>query len=532
MKLVAKITSKGVVFTLPWAVLLAGVPTEASAQTSEPVELTAPATPDGVPAASAEALVPETASVPAEDPVAVRAVGFVDSRWTGGYATVARLLPANDSAHLQELTEANLQLKLSWPSGTLAYVDASFVHQRGWMYWGADKTGARVRVADHDVPSLRPAAIVSEAYAIWAPHDRFNVTLGKKRVLWGPGLAWNPTDLLNPPKDPTDPALQRAGTWLARAEIPMDTWTLSLVGAAKTTRQFGGLPSGLVWSPDNLPAGEVSDDRPHFAGAARLYALVAETDLNAMLYLTQLYNDAFEYKPRLGFSASHVFFNALEAHAEVLVQTGSARSYIDPACTAGMPEMIACVASGKSAVGYTQLVEGQYRVKSLLGVRYQFGENAAVSAEWFYNGEGYKEEEFKALAQALALRRDTARMGLTLPASAMGSFGPSTSDPGTPQKFAFEPLRRNYLFLSYMHPQLADDFTINTVVILGLSDLSGQFAPQLTWSAREWLNLTVGGFIALPGVASLGVLAGGSQWTEYGLQPSLGRAFVSARAFF
>ncbi len=526
MKRVARMLSIGALLTLPW------LSKEVSAQPQDPLALTAAATPDSAPSEAGDGPVPEVVAAPEEEPMAVRATGFLDSRWTGGYATVAGLLPANDSAHLSELTEANLQLKLSWPGGALAYVDASFVHQRGWMYWGADKDGARVRVADHDVASLRPAAIVSEAYAVWAPHDRFNLTLGKKRVLWGPGLAWNPTDLLNPPKDPTDPALQRAGTWLARAEIPMDTWTLSLVGAAKTTRQFGGLPSGLVWSPDNLPAGEVSDERPHFAAAARLYALVAETDLNAMLYMTQLYNDAFEYKPRLGLSASHVFFNALEAHAELLLQTGSARSYFDPQCTAGMAEMFTCFAEGKSAVSYSRLDDGELRVKSLLGVRYQFGENAAVSAEWFFNGEGYQDAEFKALAQALALRRDTTRMGLSLPASAMGSLGPSTADPGSPQKFAFEPLRRHYLFLTYLHPQLADDFTINTVVILGLADLSGQLAPQLTWSARQWLNLTVGGFIALPGVASLGAKAGGSQWTEYGLQPSLGRLFVSARAFF
>jgi hypothetical protein len=499
---------------------------------AQPVHLADDPTAECLPAGRVVPEMPVIAAEPPPEGPEVRATGFLDSRWTGGYATVARLIPSNDVAHLQELTEANLQLKLSWPSGNLAYVDASFVHQRGWMYWGEAKDQARTRLADHDVPSLRPAAIVSEAYGVWAPHDRFNLTVGKKRVLWGPGLAWNPTDLLNPPKDPTDPTLQRAGTWLARAEIPMDNWSLSLVGAAKTTRQFGGLPSGLVTYPDNLPAGETSDDRPHFALAARLYALVAETDLNAMLYMTQLYNDAFEYKPRLGLSASHVFLDAIEAHAEVLLQTGSARSYFDGACTGELTALLGCVAAGKTPAGYTKLEDGEIRAKALAGVRWQFGENAAISAEYFFNGEGYDAKEFDSFAQALSLGRDARRLGMTLPAGAMGSFGPSSSDPGTPQKFAFEPLRRHYLFLTYLHPQLADDFTINTVVILGLADLSGQFAPQLTWSARQWLNLSIGAFVALPGLSGQGALAAGERWTEYGLQPSLGRVFTSARAFF
>jgi hypothetical protein len=467
--------------------------------------------------------------------VTAKVSGFVDSRWTGGYASVARPLPSDDFAHLQGLTEANVLLKLAGRGGATGLVDLSLVHARGWMYWGAAADGARLRLADHDVASLRPAAIVSEAYGILPMGERLNLTLGKKRVLWGPGLAWNPTDLLNPPKDPTDPALQRAGTWLARLELPMDTWTVSLVAAAKTTRQFGGVPSGLVWYPDNLPAGESRDDEPHFALGARLYALVAETDLNAMVFLTHLYNDAFRYKPRFGLSASHVFFDSLETHVEVLGQSGSARSYFDGDCVASLQAAMGCGLSGRAVAATSRLDDGALRLKTLAGVRWQIGENAAISAEWFYNAEGYDKTEFRHLAQVLSLRRDALAQGVpaaTLAQAMGGGLGFQAVDPGTPQKFSFEPLRRHYLFLTYLHPQLADDFTINTVVILGLEDLSGQLAPQLTWSARQWLNLTIGGFVALPGAPSLGVAAGGSQWTEYGLQPALWRVFAAARVFY
>lgn len=479
--------------------------------------------------------VPQAPTSEPEAPLlSVRSSGFLDTRWTAGYATVARPLPSSDTPHLQELTEANVQLKLGWGDKGQALVDASFVHQRAWLYWGLGSDGSRTRLADHDVASYRPAAIISEAYGIYNLGERLNLTLGKKRVMWGPGLAWNPADLLNPPKDPTDPTLQRAGTWLARLELPMDTWTVSLVAAAKTTRQFGGLPSGLVYYPDNQPAGEARDDRPHFALAARLYALVQETDLNAFFYFTQLYNDAFEYKPRIGLSASHVFFNAVEAHVEGIGQLGSARTYMNPDCVSSTGKAAGCAVGGISIAGATHLSDSDVRLKILSGLRYQFGENAAISAEYFYNAEGYDADQYDSFVRALDIRKQLSQLGL--PASLMNqslgglSFAPS--DPGSPQKFSFEPLRRHYLFLTYTHPQLADDFTINTVLIMGLADLSGQLAPQLTWSVRSWANLSIGAFIGLPGVASRGAQVGGQGWTEYGLQPSLGRAFASLRVFY
>jgi len=456
----------------------------------------------------------------------LRATGFVDSRWTGGYASVARMLSASDVPHLHNLSEGNVQLKLEWAGRGQVQADVSLVWQRGWMYWGADKDAQRVRLADHDVPALRPMAVVAELYAIANVGERLNLTIGKKRVLWGPGLAWNPTDLINPPKDPTDPTLQRAGSWLARIELPLDEWTFSLVGAARATQTFAGLPTGLVWAPDNAPA--KADDRPHYLLAARIYRLVADTDLNLLAFHSNLYNDPFENKLRLGVSASRVFFDSVEVHGEVLGQLGSARLYAERDCVLSLGHALACAGRGVSPGGYSKLDDGEPRLKALAGLRWQFGESAAISAEYLYNGDGANPWQFESLVHALALAKTATALGAPLPFA----IGATAQDAGTPQKFAFEPLRRHYLFLTYLHPQLADDFTINAVVVLGAHDLSGQLAPQLTWSAREWLNLTVGGFVALPGVESMGAAVGGRRWTEYGLMPPLWRAFVAARAFY
>lgn len=479
---------------------------------------------DATPVA-AEAAVP-VADAPPEPLLKVRASGFLDSRMTGGYASVGHLTPSNDVPRLQNLSEANVQLKLDWGAKGTAFADTSFVWQRGWMYWGAGAGAERVRLADHDVAALHPAAIVAELYGVYNIAERLNLTVGKKRVLWGPGLAWNPTDLLNPPKDPTDPTLQRAGTWLARLEAPFDDWTFTLVGAGKTLQQFGGLPTGLVTYPDNMAA--KPDTAAHYMLAARAYRLIAETDINAMLFYSNLFNDAFQDKLRGGLSLSHVFFNALEVHGEAIVQTGSARLYADGACVADVAAAIGCVSQGKLPVGNSKVHDDDLRIKALAGVRYQFGENAAISAEYLFNGDGLNSQQFGDLVHGLALAKSVAAAGMPMPFSLL----PAPGDPGTPQKFAFEPLRRHYVFVTYMHPQLNDDFTINTVLIVGLQDLSGQLAPQLTWNAREWLNLTAGLFYTLPGVAGQGAQVAGTGWTEYGLQAPMFRGFLSARAFF
>ncbi len=475
--------------------------------------------------------------------------GWIDSRTSVGYASVARLLPADDAPQLSNLSEANLQLRLEIGERARVYTDLSLVWAKAGLTYGAGAEGERVRLPAHDIAAFRPGSFVSELYGLLHFGEHWNLTLGKKRVVWGPGLAWNPTDLFNPPKDPTDPTQQRAGSWLTRMEGQFERWTLSVLVAAKTTRQLGGVPAGLVYYPDDMPAPAFNsagqpmddgrDDEPHFAAGARVYGLVADTDVQLFAFYSHLYQDVFRHKPRLGAAVSRVVGDAFVVQGEALLQRGSARMLFNAACLRDFGAAAGCASAGTPVASAEQRDDSGLRLKALLGLRYQFGEAASVSAEYFVNTEGYDQAQFNALAAALRLRRDAVRAGLPMASGGLpGMPGASAgADPGTPQKFAFEPLRRHYLFLSYMHPQLADDFTIQAVAILGLEDLSGQLAPQLLWSARQWLTLSVGAFITLPGRASLGAqpLLGqpsAEGVTEYTLQPNVWRAFFAARAFF
>ena len=111
--------------------------------------------------------------------------GYIDSRFT--YAHVLPgLIPTNDIAGFTNLTEANLQLRLTWGDKAMVLIDAS-LHRAG-----RDRASARSSdsclakdsgtVTDSDVPAYESTAVLSEAYALYNFTDHLNLTLGKKRM--------------------------------------------------------------------------------------------------------------------------------------------------------------------------------------------------------------------------------------------------------------------------------------------------------------------------------------------------------------
>ncbi len=461
--------------------------------------------------------------------------GYLDSRLTYSDVPTGRLFPSSDVPSLASVTEGNFQLKLRWGDKALLYVDDSLFYQAGGMFYDAGPDGKRSSVADHAVASLQPMNVISELYGTYDFGDHAVFTIGKKRLVWGPGFAQNPTDILNPPKDPTDPAFQRAGSWLAWLEFPFDTFTLSFVGAAQTLEQSAGAPSALLYYPQYeqdaakaTPAVPTNvDGFPHFATAARLYWLWHDTDINLFYFFTDRFNDAFEHKHRAGASLSHVFGN-WEVHFEGLAQTGSARTYANEECLADVGALAACALSDpKSIAARSRLTDSTFTPRVLLGARYTTENNGMLSLEYYFVGDGYTQTEFKDFVQLVKLGRELPGASALLPQL----LGQSV-DPGSPQKFSFDPLRRHYAFLSWQEPQIDDDFTLGLTLVENLQDLSGVIAPSLAWSVRDWLTLTAAAFVSFPGPDALAVQVDGKSYDEYGLAPTSWSAYFSARAFY
>ena len=142
-------------------------------------------------------------------------------------------------------------MKLSWGDKATFYSDVSFLWQGGTCFQNntSGLCGIGKDRPDHDVASLHPLAVVSELYALYNVNEHLNFTLGKKRIVWGPGFAFNPTDILNPPKDPTD--WFWSGGWVIGDKIPTGSFTYKVVA----TDMDGKTHS---WSPFNVAASQLT----------------------------------------------------------------------------------------------------------------------------------------------------------------------------------------------------------------------------------------------------------------------------------
>jgi hypothetical protein len=438
----------------------------------------------------------------------VTTTGYLDSR------TTTAATQRDGAAGLTQLVEGNVQLKFDAHERFKLYTDAS-------LFW---QQAAYIHGGDRDLPTFRPQVVLAEAYVDAPLQDHFRLLVGKKRIVWGAGLAFNPTDLLNPPKDPTDPTFQRAGAWLAQAEWAYEKVAVSVVAAGAVTRQYAGLPTALIFYPEQETyeqtrgwAANTRDDEAHVSVMARLYLLLADTDVNLIYGYTNLYNDAFKKKSKVGFSLSRVFGN-LEVHAEGLFYTGASRLEANPDC---VEAPMACALRGETVASRPHLEAEWLNAKVVAGGRYQFDDSSFLSLEYYFNGEGLSEAKY----------RDLAYLALSQPLVAQQLLS-GGADPGTPQKFAFEPFRRHYAVLQYQKPQIADDFTLGLSALVGLEDLSAQVVPMVQWMPKEWLQLTLAAYVPIAGLTEEGVAYGDETFGQLTLSPQLTRVMLQARAFF
>ncbi len=444
--------------------------------------------------------------------------GYISQRAAYQQITPDVPIATRDLPNLATLTEANVQLKVNLGTrGSFAYADLSLVYQGGWLFYEDDGNGGRARVPNHDVPALHPAVVPSELYLSLSPKPWLNVLIGKKRITWGAGFAFNPTDLINPPKDPTDPSYQRAGNWLARVELPFETFTLSALFAPQALYTQSGLPYAFMRYPGYAPAtgADTRDQTSHYLLAGRLYALLASTDVNLIYYFSNAYQDDFRNTSRLGLSLSRYFFTDYELHAEALLTRGSARSFPVHACVA---DLAACAGGAPFATSKTDSTA--FYPRMIAGTRRMFADESLLSVEYYYQRDGYSDQE---LADAIALQSY---------AKSQPSVTSAVSGSALPQRYAFDPLRRHYLIVSYSKPHIADDWTVGAVLIAGLRDSSGILSPSVAWNIREWLNLGLYGFVPVHGFGVGEVRVGDDSFSEYGVVPYAFRVLCEARGYY
>ncbi|MBM7118881.1 hypothetical protein [Archangium primigenium] len=461
------------------------------------------------------------ASAPAS---AAEVTGYVESRTQFQRSRVAGLVPTDEQAEVQQLLEFNVQPWHAYREGGFVSADLSLFLQTGGRYRGLDAAGREVALAERATGAARPVVSLNELYVSHEVLPQLHLLAGKKRVVWGAGLAYNPTDLLNPPKDPTDPGLQRAGAYLARVEVPLERFAFTFLASPAVLAQHQGLPQALLV----YPKWDRQDTQAHYLLAARVYALVADADVNLMLFHSNLYGDALESKTRVGLSFSRYFLKDYELHVEALVGRGSARRYPVGACVADGAAAAGCVLSEQPLFAARRRDERTLRPRVLAGSRYQFGDESLLSLEYLYQSDGLTRGEFQDYVNALGLPRELQDAGRGLGAPEAGV------DTGAPRKFSFEPLGRHYAFLSFQKPKIREDFTLAVTVMSHLGDLSGLVTPSLAWASTEWMTLTLSGFVPWRGPRALAATRPGTSTpvSELGLLPLEYRALFQVHLFY
>jgi hypothetical protein len=417
-----------------------------------------------------------------------------------------------DTPSLLELLEANMQLRVNLGSKqNFMYADASLFYQGGWLF----RTGGTDRLtlnAGHDIPALHPYFVPSEIYLSLSARPWLNFLVGKKRIIWGSGLTFNPTNLLSPAKDPTDPNLQRAGNWVARVELPFEKVTFTALFAPQALYTEAGIPYAMLRYPSYQSSNstEVRDNATHYLAAGRFYALLGDADLNLMYFFSNHYQDNFRNKSRFGVSFARYFFTDYEFHLEALLTRGSARDF---ACEPG-----AAGCSDNPTFAATKLESKTFYPRVLVGTRRQFADESMLTLEYYYQGDGYTDREF---ARAVPLMSTNAVSAAT-----------GAQSNALPQSFSFDPMRRHYLFASYSKPRIFDDWTAGAMLLAGLRDLSGLFVPSVSWSTKEWLTLTVYGYVPIHGLGVGEVTANNRKVSEYSLMPFDYRVLFEARVYY
>ncbi len=76
---------------------------------------------------------------------------------------------------------------------------------------------------------------VTRAFADLTLGEKISLRLGKQKLSWGTGYAWNPTDLFNVVKDPLKPTAETEGVNAIRLEAPVGPANISVVTAPEKT---------------------------------------------------------------------------------------------------------------------------------------------------------------------------------------------------------------------------------------------------------------------------------------------------------
>jgi len=316
--------------------------------------------------------------------------------------------------------------------------------------------------------------VVRQGYVQYWWGEKVGVRVGKQRVAWGSGFAWNPTNRIEPPKNALNTTLEQEGALAARLDWVPTAWaSVVLVGATTDA------------TPSDLPVAEADVERRDTA-AIRARFLVKDTDVALVASAGKNQRTLF------GLDLGRDVGGSVALHAEAALYDGA--------------EMF----PPRDGTVFFRIVAGALKT---------IGENA-FALEYFYNGEGYSDAG-TALWLAGLDRAWAASTNPALPPEqqqqALGVYARGASIP-----FAGGlGLRRNYLHASWTRGVATSVWTGAVRTVFGLDDGAFALTPGVGWAPRGNVTLNVDA-----------ILLFGPDESEYRLAPVRGALQARLKVLF
>ena len=310
--------------------------------------------------------------------------------------------------------------------------------------------GAKIRTNTDITKSVSGWSHVTtlfEAFLSLKPSLSFHLDIGKKRMKWGKGYAWNPVAFIDRPKNPNDPGLALEGYVVLSID-----YIKSFQGKLKTIT----LTSVLIPVNEHINSTFGNKNRLNFGG--KVYFLFYDTDIDLM-FLSGGSGPA-----RYGMDFSRNITSNFEIHGEF--------AYI--------PDYIKKVIQEDGAVGEEQYASINY----LLGIRFLTETNTTFFFEYFKNGNGYTSNEMENFYflidqayQSYLLAGDDSQLEFL-----SGAAGQAYR--------TFAPMQ-DYLFLriSQKEPWNIPYFIPSFTSIFNLTDKSFSLTPELLYNPITNLEL-------------------------------------------
>ncbi len=315
--------------------------------------------------------------------------------------------------------------------------------------------------------------VVRQGYAQYWWGETVGLRVGKQRIAWGSGFAWNPTNRLEPPKNALNTTLEQEGALAARLDWNPVAWaSLVLVGA--TTDAV----------PRDLRLTDVDPERRDSL-AARARFLVKDTDLALVV------SGGRNQRTLLGLDVGRDLGWAA-VHAEMAVYGGA--------------EM----APPRDDTTFFRIVAGALRTS---------GEDA-FALEYFYNGEGYSDEGAARWLGALDRAWTAATNPALPPELQQQAFAAWAAGASVPYAGGLG-LRRHYLHASWTRGGATSAWTAAVRTVVGLDDGAWALTPGVGWAPRGNVTLNVDAILLL-----------GPDESEYRLAPLRGALQARLKVLF